>query len=261
MRRSRHLRRGIYLLPTLFTVGNLLCGFSAIILAAAGAIGPAAGLVVLAAVLDGLDGRLARLTGTTSDFGMQFDSLADIVSFGVAPAVLVWHWALEPLHRVGWLACFVFVVCAAMRLARFNIQALQTARQDKRFFVGLPSPAAAGTLACVAFAYPFGPASRLFAAAAALGTVVLALLMLSRLRYRSLKELDLRNRRSYIWVLPLAALLVALASEPKLLLVSWLYVLSAPAAYLAGLLRRAGVPGMPAPREQPVEVVDEPAVR
>jgi len=237
---SRHLRRGIYLLPTLFTVGNLFCGYSSIVLAANGAISQAALMVVLAGVLDGLDGRVARLTGTTSDFGVQFDSLADIVSFGVAPAILSYHWALRPLGRVGWTVAFIFVVCAAMRLARFNIQ---TGRGDKRFFAGLPSPPAAGILACIAFAFPRFQAAdpeRWKLVLSALLVVTVALLMVSRFRYRSFKDFDLRNRRSYIYVLPLAAMLIAIAVNPRvsLLLFAAIYVLSAPLAYVYGALRR-----------------------
>lgn len=237
---SRHLRRGIYLLPTLFTVGNLFCGYSSIVLAATGAIAQAAVLIVVAGVLDGLDGRVARLTGTTSDFGVEFDSLADIVSFGVAPAILAYHWALRPLGRVGWTVAFIFVVCAAMRLARFNIQ---TGRGDKRFFAGLPSPPAAGVLACIAFAFPAGPLAdpvRWKLVLAAIMVVTVALLMVSRFRYRSFKDFDLRNRRSYIYVLPLAAMLIAVAVNPRVSLLSFaaLYVISAPLAYAYGLIRR-----------------------
>ena len=138
MPRSRHLRRGIYLLPTLFTVGNLFFGYSSVVQSSAGRLELAALSIVLAAVLDGLDGRIARLTGTTSAFGIEFDSLADIVSFGIAPALLAYHWALGP-GRVGWALTFLYVVSAATRLARYNIQ---PPSMDKRYFVGLPSPMA-----------------------------------------------------------------------------------------------------------------------
>ena len=119
---NRRFRRGVYLLPTLFTVGNLFCGFSSVLYASLGKLETAAILIVIAGVLDALDGRIARLTGTTSDFGLEFDSLADLVSFGVAPSYLAFHWALLPLGRLGWLAALIFVVCAAMRLARFNLR-------------------------------------------------------------------------------------------------------------------------------------------
>jgi len=241
MGRSRHLRRGVYLLPTLFTVGNLFCGYASVVQAFKGDLANAALLIIAAAILDGLDGRLARLTNTTSDFGVQFDSLADMVSFGVAPAMLAFQWGLGPLDRIGWLVAFLYVVCVGMRLARFNIQ---TAREDKRYFAGLPSPPAAGTLACVVFAVPvLDPELRPWIpVVVALLVAGLAALMLSRLRYRSFKEVDLRNRRSYIYVLLVAAMLVAIVISPKvsMLLFSGLFVLSAPAAYLTGVLRRVG---------------------
>ena len=238
MTRSRRLRRGIYLLPTLFTIGNLFCGYSSLVLAAGGMIAQAALLIVLATVLDGLDGRIARLTGTTSDFGVQFDSLADIVSFGIAPAILAYHWALAPLGRFGWLIAFIFVVCAAMRLARFNIQA---PRADKRFFAGMPSPPAAGSLACVAFAFPKTPEAGLLPLLVAILVISLGLLMISRFRYRSFKDLDLRNRRSYIWVLPLAGIIVAVAVLPRivLLILFGAYLISGPAGAVWGFLSPA----------------------
>jgi CDP-diacylglycerol--serine O-phosphatidyltransferase len=235
MTRSRRLRRGIYLLPTLFTIGNLFCGYSSVVLAAEGMIAQAALLIVLAGILDGLDGRIARLTGTTSDFGVQFDSLADIVSFGIAPAILAYHWALAPLGRFGWLIAFIFVVCAAMRLARFNIQG---PRADKRFFAGMPSPPAAGVLACVVFAFPETPQAGLVLLLIAILVTSLGMLMISRFRYRSFKDLDLRNRRSYIWVLPLAGIIVAVVFRPRivLLVLSGAYLISAPAAAIWNLL-------------------------
>ena len=133
----RKLRRGIYLLPTSLTTGNLCCGFFSLIESSRGQYELAALLIIAAGVLDGLDGRIARLTGTTSEFGVEFDSMADISSFGIAPAFLAYEWALQPFHRIGWLIAFLFVACAATRLARFNIQ---HSTSDKRFFAGLPSP-------------------------------------------------------------------------------------------------------------------------
>jgi CDP-diacylglycerol--serine O-phosphatidyltransferase len=257
---TRHLRRGIYLLPTMFTVANLFCGYSSIVQAARGNFDLAAVLIIIAGILDGLDGRIARLTGTTSDFGLQFDSLADIVSFGLAPALLVYHWALHPFGRFGWLLAFLFVVCAAMRLARFNIQ---SSRGDKRYFAGLPSPPAAGSLACVVFAFPDASAAGLTLVPAALLTVTLALLMISRFRYRSFKDLDLRNRRSYIYVLPVAAALVAVAVQPRyaLLAMAGAYLVSAPVQYAGSWLRRRGVQSSGRGASGESEVADEPALR
>jgi CDP-diacylglycerol--serine O-phosphatidyltransferase len=237
MQNNRRLRRGIYLLPTCFTVGNLFCGFFCIVEASRGRFEIAAILIILASILDGLDGRIARLTGTTSEFGVQFDSLADVVSFGIAPAFLVARWALAPLGRVGWLVAFLYVVCAAARLARFNIQ---RAAVDKRHFVGLPSPPAAGVLASAAFAVPELPEMRVVPAAAAVLVAVVALLMVSRIRYRSFKDFDLRNRRSYKAVLPIAAALVAVLTQPKWAIpaLAFGYLLSGPCVYVFGLVQR-----------------------
>jgi len=253
MSKNRRFRRGIYLLPTVFTIGNLFCGYSAIVQAARGAFGLAAVLIIVAALLDGLDGRIARLTGSTSDFGLQFDSMADIVSFGVAPACLAYQWGLTPLGRSGWLIAFMFVVCAAMRLARFNIRA---SAADKRFFAGLPSPSAAGAIASLAFVFPQPLESRWIASLLAALVLGVGLLMISRFRYRSFKDFDLRNRRSYVQVLPIAALFVGLFAAPEVLLVlaAW-YLSSGPLAYAWGLARRgrgrAAIDGRS-------EVVDDP---
>src|SRR5262245_5685169 len=183
---NRRLRRGIYLLPTTFTVGNLFCGFVSLVLSSRGEYSLAALAIILAGILDGLDGRIARLTGTTSEFGVQFDSLADVVSFGIAPAFLAYQWALLPLRRGGWLIAFLYVVCAAMRLARFSLQASPA---DKRYFAGLPSPSAAGTIACTAFAFPAPSPGRLPAVLVAVLVAIVALLMISRVRYRSFHNL------------------------------------------------------------------------
>jgi CDP-diacylglycerol--serine O-phosphatidyltransferase len=236
MGRNRKLRRGIYLLPTVFTIGNLFCGFYSVVLASRGDYERAALMIVAAGVLDGLDGRIARMTRTTTAFGTEFDSLADIVSFGVAPALLAYHWALAPLGRIGWLVPFLFVVCAAMRLARFNIRGGSV---DKRFFAGLPSPGAAGSLATLVFAVPEPIVPRGLALAVSGLVVTLGLLMLSTFRYRSFKTFELLNRRSYMLVLPLAAMLVAIVLYPKvaLLVLATLYVLSAPVLYVTGLAR------------------------
>ena len=227
----RKLRRGIYLLPTLFTTGNLCCGFFCLIEAGRGHFETAALLIIAAGILDGLDGRIARMTGTTSEFGVEYDSLADIASFGIAPAYLAYEWALAPFHRIGWLVAFLFVACAATRLARFNIQ---HGSADKRFFAGLPSPAAAGTVASIVFAFPYPPVH--LGASVLIGAIVaaVALLMVSRLRYRSFKNLDLRSRRSYLSVLPLVLALVIVLVDPRsMMIVAGCYVLWGPAAWLA----------------------------
>ena len=232
----RKLRRGIYLLPTSLTTGNLCCGFLSLIESSRGHYEIAALLIIAAAVLDGLDGRIARLTGTTSEFGVEFDSMADISSFGIAPAFLSYEWALQPFNRVGWLIAFLFVACAATRLARFNIQ---HGSSDKRFFAGLPSPAAAGVVASVAVAFPDPPTQLGFSVLIGALVAAAALLMVSHVRYRSFKGLDLRSRRSYLSVVAIVLVLVAVFSHPRaLMVIAGLYLLWGPAAWFAGWLSR-----------------------
>jgi len=232
----RKLRRGIYLLPTSFTTGNLCCGFFSLIESSRGHYELASLLIVVAGVLDGLDGRIARLTGTTSEFGVEFDSMADISSFGIAPAFLAYQWALQPFHRVGWLVAFLFVTCAATRLARFNIQ---HGSLDKRFFAGLPSPAAAGTIASVAFAFPEPPTQLGYSVLVGVLVASAALLMVSRIRYRSFKSLDLRSPRSYLSVVAIALVLVAVFVHPRsLMVIAGAYLLWGPVTWFAGWLTR-----------------------
>src|SRR5882757_11247471 len=152
--RRNRLRRGVYLLPSLLTMGNMFCGYACVVYATRGEFETAAPFIGVAIVLDMLDGRIARMTGTASEFGVQFDSLADIITFGIAPAILSFSWGLAPLGRLGWAAGFLFVAAAAMRLARFNIQAASGG--DKRYFVGMPSPAAAAIPAATVYAFPQG---------------------------------------------------------------------------------------------------------
>jgi CDP-diacylglycerol--serine O-phosphatidyltransferase len=224
-RRRRRLRRGVYLLPSVFTLGNLFCGYACIVYALHGEIETAAPFIGIALVLDMLDGRIARLTGTASEFGLQFDSLADVVSFGVAPAILTFAWGLAPLGRLGWAAGFVYVTSASMRLARFNIQHVS----DKRYFVGMPSPAAAAVLAATVYAYPSGLHHYQEALPALLVVLIPAFLMVSTVRFRSFKTLDLQSRHSYKVLILLALCLGAIATHPRDVLVAlaYLYLLSA----------------------------------
>ena len=217
---AQRVRRGVYLLPSMFTMANMFCGYACIVHAMRGELATAALFIGFAFVLDMLDGRIARMTGTTSAFGVEFDSLADVISFGVAPAILSFKWALEPLGQIGWAAGFVFVAAAAVRLARFNIQA---ATQDKRYFVGLPSPAAACIPAATVFAYPAGFQGYAEAWPVLSMVIVPALLMVSTIRYRSFKSLDLQVRRSYPVLFLIAVGLAALASSPRFLLLAMAY--------------------------------------
>ena len=216
----RARRRGVYLLPSLFTMGNLFCGYACVVHALRGEMAHGALFIGIAIVLDMLDGRVARLTGTSTAFGVEFDSLADVVSFGVAPAILSFAWGLAPLGRLGWAAGFVFVAGAAVRLARFNIQ---TGSQDKRYFVGMPSPAAAGIPAATVFAFPEGLHARYPALAVLAMVLVPGLLMVSTIRFRSFKTFDLGARRTYAVLILVAGAIALLVAHPELVLMVLAY--------------------------------------
>ena len=227
LRDERHFRRGLYLLPTIFTVGNMFCGYACVIFAMRGELSIAAPFVGVAVVLDMLDGRIARLTKTSSAFGLELDSLADVISFGIAPAMLAFAWGLSDLGRFWWAAGFVYVTAAAMRLARFNLTT--TAQVDKRYFIGMPSPAAAGLIASTVFAWPDQLVG--IARAVAAVTIVLApaALMVSTLRFRSFRTINLGWTQSYIQIIIVAAAMAAIATAPHIALVvlAYGYLLSA----------------------------------
>ncbi len=247
-RRNRHhpprkvrqrLRRGVYLLPSLFTTGNIVMGFYAVVRGFRGDFATAALIIFIAGVLDGLDGHIARLTHTESDFGREFDSLADLFTFGAAPALLAYLWGLNQHGRIGWLIPLFFLICTAVRLARFNVQ---TKVVDSRFFVGLPCPAAAGFIASFLFVVPDSEWKGWLEAAMFIALVGIGSLMVSTFRYPSLKKVDLRQRWSYRIVLPWAAGILALAFHPPAFFLSAAVVYTAmgPASWLWGRLRRRG---------------------
>jgi CDP-diacylglycerol---serine O-phosphatidyltransferase len=242
----RRFRRGASILPSLFTTGNLFLGFWSIIRTLNGQYVEAAPLILWAIVLDMLDGRIARMTGTTSEFGGELDSLADAVSFGVAPSLLAYRWAFAPVPRVGWLVAFLFTVCGVMRLARFNVQKHSI---DGRYFVGLAIPAAAGQIAAVVLFMPAPLVFRAEATVAVAVVIALSFLMVSTVRYQSFKNLDLRRRRSYINVLGIALLflLVALHPEWMLLGLATAYCVSGPLVYALGMVLRKRAEPPPAP--------------
>jgi CDP-diacylglycerol--serine O-phosphatidyltransferase len=220
--RPRHrLRRGVYLLPSLLTMGNMFCGYACVVYAMRGEYETAAPFIGFAYILDVLDGRIARLTGTTSEFGVEFDSMADIISFGMAPAILSFQWGLSTLGRLGWAAGFLFVAAAAIRLARFNIQS--AAGGDRRYFVGMPSPAAAGIIAATVFAYPYGLYDYRAALPALALVLVPAVLMVSTIRFRSFKNLDSKGRRPYTVLIFVAAGIMLVATHPRFMLVAVAY--------------------------------------
>jgi CDP-diacylglycerol--serine O-phosphatidyltransferase len=217
----RRFRRGVYLLPSLFTMGNMFCGYACVVFATRGEFETAAPFIGIAIVLDMLDGRIARMTGTASEFGVEFDSLADIITFGIAPAILSFEWGLAPLGRLGWAAGFLFLAAAAIRLARFNIQS--AAGGDKRYFVGMPSPAAAAIPAATVYAYPWGLQDYQSALPVLVMVVVPAVLMVSKIRFRSFKTFDLQTRRPYSVLLLIAVGIVLIATHPRYVLVGLAY--------------------------------------
>jgi CDP-diacylglycerol---serine O-phosphatidyltransferase len=220
-------RQGIFLFPSLLTTGNLFCGFFALLLSVDHRYTEAAVAIFVAMVMDLLDGRVARLMKATSQFGVEYDSLADVISFCVAPAFLLYSFALHQLGRAAWFGAFLFVVCGALRLARFNVQ---TGSVDRRFFVGLSTPAAAGVAASLVILLDGEETSRVVRVAIAVATYVLALLMVSTFRYWSFKEIDFARRRPVetLLVVVLAVMIVATMHEIFLFLVFGGYALSGP---------------------------------
>jgi CDP-diacylglycerol---serine O-phosphatidyltransferase len=224
--RPHRFRRGVFLLPSLFTVANLFCGYACIVYSTRADFDTAALFIGVAMILDTLDGFFARLTNSSTAFGVQLDSLADMVSFGLAPAVLAFTWGLWPLKRFGWAAGFIYVTATAMRLARFNIQT--TAVTDKRYFVGMPSPAAAGVPAATVFLLPQGLPNGWMAVLALPLLLVPAALMVSTIRYRSFKTFNLNTRRPASALMIVALAIAAIVTYPQwsLVLVSYTYLVS-----------------------------------
>jgi CDP-diacylglycerol--serine O-phosphatidyltransferase len=236
---ERRFRRGIFLLPSLMTVGNMFCGYACIVHAMRGEFEVAAPFIGFAIVLDMLDGRIARMTGTATTFGLELDSLADVISFGLAPAVLAFAWGLSELGRVGWAVGFLYVSATAMRLARFNVHS--PGQSDKRYFIGMPSPPAAGITAATVFAWPYpltepvrlnqllhSPAP--WQALAALAVMLVpAVLMVSTIRFRSFKTINFGWGRSYLPLFLFILLIVFILAKPELtlLIIAYGYLLSA----------------------------------
>ena len=240
-RKVRH--RGVYLLPNLFTTANLFAGFFSIVSAMNGKFEVAAITVFVAMVLDGLDGRVARLTNTQSAFGAEYDSLSDMVAFGLAPALLAYKWALSGLGNVGLTVAFIYAACAALRLARFNTQ---IGKVDKRFFIGLASPAAAGVVAGTVWALKdFGvdgvDMPVLVVLLFALLVAAAGALMVSNIKYHSFKDLDLKGRVPFVAILVVVLVFAVIFSDPPriLLLIFLAYAASGPVQRLLQVRRRA----------------------
>jgi CDP-diacylglycerol--serine O-phosphatidyltransferase len=230
------------------TTASLFCGFYAVISAISGNYYQAALSIMAAAVLDGLDGRIARITHTTSAFGVQYDSLSDLIAFGLAPAVLVFLWALKPFNRFGWMAAFLYLVCGALRLARFNVQSGQVSHN---YFVGLPIPAAASIVATtILFIYQMGGTGSTGYLIILIMIYVLSFLMVSNIPYYSFKGLKLAERRSFNFLVAVVLIFVLVALEPFVVLsvVILGYVLSGPILALYRLKKKP----LPEPMEKTV---------
>ncbi len=234
-RKFKNVRRGVYILPNLLTTGALFAGFYAIVAAMNADFELAAMAIFVAMVMDTLDGRVARLTNTQTKFGAEYDSLSDIVNFGLAPSLVVYQWGLDNLGKIGWLIAFFYTAATALRLARFNSQMGQ--KLDKRFFVGMPCPAAAGVVAGMIWVFTLyevsTPILHLFASGT---TIFMGLLMVSNILFHSFKDLHLRNKVPFVAVLVILLGFVFVALDPATVLfgIFFSYALSGP---LLGLFR------------------------
>ena len=228
-KRQRKLRRSVYLLPSALTVGTIFAGFYAVISTLNGEYNSAALAIGIAVVLDGLDGRVARMANVTSDFGVQLDSLADVISFGIAPAILIYSWGLVEFGEFAQFSAFVFLICGATRLARFNIQ-----MKELKSFAGLPIPAGAGFVAATVHLFGTPPDSQFFKFYLVGITYLLSFLMVSTVRYPSLKHLNLGDGKSHLNVLVLALLVAGIIwySQQVLMIIASVYLFS-------GLVSRA----------------------
>lgn len=228
--------KGVYLLPNLITTGALFSGFYAIIAGMNGNFEAAAIAIFAAMILDGLDGRVARLTDTQSAFGVQYDSLSDMVSFGLAPALVVFSWGLGPLGKLGWAAAFLYTACAALRLARFNTQ-VDTV--DKGVFIGLASPTAAAIVASMVWAGHDAEIGTGLGIVAALVTAAAGLLMVSNFEYSSFKKLDFKGRVPFVMMLAIILVFSLVTIDPPrvLLVIAIIYTFSGPAMWAWSAMR------------------------
>ncbi len=239
---ERRPKRGVYILPNLFTSASLFSGFYAIVAAIDGNHQAAAIAILVSAVLDGLDGRVARLTKTTSRFGVEYDSLADLVAFGVAPGILALLWGLQGYGRLGWLAAFLYVATTALRLARFNVLS-QNGKGSKAYFLGLPCPAAAVLVAAtVLFCQYIGILGPVRHVAILAMVYALSFLMVSSVRYYSFKDVRWFQQHPFSGMVALTLAIVVIASEPRVIVFVLMlgYVLSGPVFGTLGMLMQGG---------------------
>lgn len=226
--KRENLRKGVYLLPNLITAGGIFAGFYVIIATTDGNYKTAAWFILVAAIFDGLDGKVARLTGTSSKFGVELDSLADVISFGVAPGVLLYVWALRPFGKLGWLAAFLYVICGALRLARFNVQ---VSTVESKRFIGMPIPAAACIVAtCVLLFYELGGTGTVKMVSMVVLVFLLAFLMVCNIKYLSLKDPELFKRQPFIILVVAIISLIVIVAKPEIMLflIGMAYLVSGP---------------------------------
>ena len=227
-KKKERSHRGIYILPNIFTSLNLFFGFYAIIASINGKFVAAAVAIIIGVLFDIMDGKIARATNTTSKFGIEYDSLADLISFGLAPGLMIYLWSLKPLGRIGWLAAFLFMACGALRLARFNSQ-VDVMSSD--FFVGLPIPAGAGMAAtAVLFCHKTGIEGKINPILILIALYVLSFLMVSTIKYHSFKKPELFKKMNFNVLVAIILILIFIAAQPSfaLFFVALAYVLSGP---------------------------------
>ena len=239
MKEESNKKIGVFIIPSLLTAANLFCGFYSIVSVLNSDYITAAIAILVAMLFDGFDGKIARLTNSTSRFGVEFDSLSDLVSFGVAPGLLIYTWALNGYGKIGWLAVFLFVVCGAMRLARFNVQ---TSVSDNKFFMGLPIPAAAGLVATTVIFdnHILEMGKEVRPIVVLVMTYLLAYLMVSTIKYRSFKDVHLGERQPLSALVAAVLLLIVIVAQPQIMLflLCVLYASSGPVERLFVPVRR-----------------------
>ena len=239
MKEESNKKIGVFIIPSLLTAANLFCGFYSIVSVLNSDYITAAIAILVAMLFDGFDGKIASLTNSTSRFGVEFDSLSDLVSFGVAPGLLIYTWALNGYGKIGWLAVFLFVVCGAMRLARFNVQ---TSVSDNKFFMGLPIPAAAGLVATTVIFdnHILEMGKEVRPIVVLVMTYLLAYLMVSTIKYRSFKDVHLGERKPLSALVAAVLLLIVIVAQPQIMLfvLFVLYAASGPVERLFVPVRR-----------------------
>jgi len=236
IKQARDLRKGIYILPNFFTTCSLFCAFYSIIASFHSDFTKAAWAILFSAGFDWLDGKIARLSNSMSQFGMEYDSLSDLIAFGLAPGLLIYTWALTPFGRIGWLAAFLYVACAALRLARFNVN---FGSVETRYFQGLPSPGAGVMIATtIIIAYHAGWVDSSKHFTILLLTFFLSFMMVSKIRYHSLKKLELTSTIPFQILVITLCVIILVAAEPQITLfvIFFLYVFSGPVLALFGKL-------------------------